>query len=81
MEGRYPYLFVDARVEKLRDGGRVQRKCVVIAHAVHETGLREIIGLDVGAAETEAFWTEFLRSLVARGLVGVQLATATRTPA
>jgi hypothetical protein len=53
--------------------GRVQRKWVVIAHGVHETGLREIIALDVGAAETEPFWSEFLRSLVARGLVGVQL--------
>jgi putative transposase len=42
----------------------------VIAHAVHETGRREIIGLNVGEAETEAFWTYFLRSLVARGLVG-----------
>jgi putative transposase len=49
-------------------------KCVVVAHAVHETGRREIIGLDVGEAETEAFWREFLRSLVRRGLVGVQLA-------
>jgi transposase-like protein len=38
LEGRYPYLFVDAKVEKVRDGGRVARKCVVIAHAVHETG-------------------------------------------
>src|SRR3954454_15211949 len=73
LEGRYPYLFVDAKVEKVRDGGRVARKCVVVAHAVHESGRREIIGLDVGAAETEAFWREFLRGLVARGLVGVQL--------
>jgi putative transposase len=73
LEGRYLYLFLDAKVEKVRDGGRVQRKCVVIAHGVHETGRREIIGLDVGAAETEAFWTEFLRILVARGLLGVQL--------
>jgi putative transposase len=73
LEGRYVYLFLDAKVEKVRDGGRVQRKCVVIAHGVHETGRREIIALDVGAAETEAFWSEFLRSLVARGLVGVQL--------
>src|SRR4029450_5056974 len=73
LEGRYPYVFVDAKVEKVRDGGRVVRKCVVIAHGVHETGRREIIGLDVGAAETEAFWRDFLRSLVARGLVGVQL--------
>ncbi len=80
LEGSYPYLFVDAKIEKVRDGGRVQRKCVVIAHAVHESGRREIIGLDVGEAETEAFWTEFLRSLVARGLVGVQLAISDAHP-
>jgi hypothetical protein len=66
LEGRYLYLFLDAKVEKVRDGGRVQRKCVVIAHGVHETGRREIIGLDVGAAETEAFWTDF-EVLQARG--------------
>jgi putative transposase len=80
LEGRYPYVFVDAKIEKVRDGGRVARKCVVVAHAVHETGRREIIGLDVGEAETEAFWTEFLRSLVARGLVGVQLAISDAHP-
>jgi transposase-like protein len=45
----------------------------VIAYAVHETGRREVIGLDVGEAETEAFWREFLRSLRARGLTGVRL--------
>jgi putative transposase len=73
LEGRYVYLFLDGKVEKVRGGGRVVRKCVVIAHGVHETGRREIIGPDVGAAETETFWTDFLRALVARGLVGVQL--------
>jgi putative transposase len=80
LEGRYPYLFVDGKVEKVRHGGRVVNKCVVVAHAVHETGRREIIGLDVGEAETEAFWREFLRSLVARGLVGVQLAISDAHP-
>jgi putative transposase len=80
LEGRYPYLFVDAKVEKVRDGGRVVPKCVVVAHAVHETGRREIIGLDVGEVETEAFWREFLRSLVKRGLTGVQLAISDAHP-
>src|SRR5438477_1304666 len=80
LEGRYPYLWLDAKVEKVRDGGRVARKCVVIAHAVHETGRREIIGLDVGEAETEAFWREFLRSLVERGLTGVQLLVSDAHP-
>jgi putative transposase len=32
-----------------------------------------VIGLDVGEAETEAFWTEFLFGLKARGLAGVQV--------
>jgi transposase-like protein len=38
----------------------VRQKALVIAYAVHETGVREVLGLDVGEAETEAFWTEFL---------------------
>ena len=74
LEGAYPYVFFDAKVEKVRDGGRVVRKALVIAHGVHESGRREILSIDVGEAETEAFWTEFLRGLVKRGLVGVQLA-------
>jgi transposase-like protein len=73
LEGRYPYLWLDAKVEKVRDGGRVVRKALVLAYGVHESGYRELIGLDVGEAETEAFWRSFLRSLVERGLTGVQL--------
>jgi putative transposase len=73
LEGRYPYLWLDAKVEKVRDGGRVVRKALVLAYAVHESGYREVIGLDVGEAETEAFWRSFLRGLVERGLTGVQL--------
>jgi putative transposase len=74
LEGRYPYLFLATKVEKVRDGGRVVTKALVVAHGVHETGRREILSIDVGEAETEAFWTNFLRGLVARGLVVVQLA-------
>ena len=73
LEGRYPYLWLDAKVEKVRDSGRVVRKCLVLASGVHESGYREVIALDVGECETEAFWRSFLRSLVERGLSGVQL--------
>jgi putative transposase len=73
LEGSYPYLWLDAKVEKVRDGGRVVRKALVLAYGVHESGYREVIALDVGEAETEAFWRSFLRSLVDRGLSGVQL--------
>jgi transposase-like protein len=73
LEGRYPYVWLDGKVERVRERGGVRQKCLVIAYAVHETGRREVIGLDVGEAETEAFWREFLRSLRARGLTGVRL--------
>jgi putative transposase len=73
LAGAYPYLWLDAKVERVREPGGVRHKALVIAYGVHETGRREVIGLDVGEAETEAFWRAFLRSLRVRGLEGVQL--------
>ena len=74
LEGAYPYLWVDAKQVKVRDHGRVVSKAVVVAYAVHESGVREVIGLDVGEVESGAFWVEFLRCLKKRGLDGVRLA-------
>ena len=45
---------------------------MVIAHGVHETNRREILSIDVGETESEAFCTDFPRELVARGQMGVQ---------
>jgi putative transposase len=73
LAGAYPYLWLDAKVERVREPGGVRHKALVIAYGVHETGRREVVGLHVGEAETEAFWRAFLRSLRARGLEGVQL--------
>jgi transposase-like protein len=74
LEGSYPYLWLDAKHVKVRSGGHVRSKALVIAYGVHESGIREVIGLDLGEVESEAFWVEFLRSLRARGLAGVRLA-------
>ena len=73
LEGAYPYLWLDATVERVREPGGVRHKALVVAYGVHETGRREVIGIDVGEAETEAFWREFLRSLRTRGLAGTKL--------
>jgi len=73
LEGTYPYLWLDAKVERVREPGGVRHKALVIAYGVHHSGRREVIGLDVGEAETESFWREFLRGLRARGLDGVRL--------
>jgi putative transposase len=71
--GPYPYVWLDATYLKVRDQGRVVSMAVVIAVAVRATGEREVLGLDVGPSEDGAFWLQFLRSLVARGLGGVRL--------
>ena len=73
LEGRYPYVWLDATYLKVREGGRVVSQAVVIAIGVRESGEREVLGLDVGPSEDGAFWLQFLRSLVARGLAGVDL--------
>jgi transposase-like protein len=76
LEGSYPYLWLDAKHVKVRDHGRVVSKALVVAYAVHETGVREVIGLDIGEVESGSFWTEFLRGLKKRGLAGVRLAVS-----
>lgn len=55
----------------MRQGGRIVPVAAIIAIAANTEGRREIIGL--GPSEAETYWTEFLRSLRARGLGGVRL--------
>ena len=57
----------------MRQGGRIVSQAVVVAMAIRESGEKCVLGVAVGASETEAFWREFCRSLVARGLSGVLL--------
>ena len=71
--GPYPYLWLDALTQKVREDGRTVNVSVVVATAVNGEGKREIIGMDVGTSEDGAFWLAFLRSLSARGLGGVEL--------
>ena len=76
LEGPYPYCWLDATFVKARQEHRVVSLAVVIAIGVNASGQREVLGLDVGPSEDGAFWTQFLRGLVARGLSGVKLVTS-----
>lgn len=69
----FPYVFLDATYLKAHHGPHVVSKAVVIAIGVRADGGREVLGLSVGDSEDGAFWTQFLRSLRARGLAGVRL--------
>jgi transposase-like protein len=69
----YPYVWFDATHEKVRQGARIVSQAAVVAVGVSDSGEKSVLGLAVGASETEAFWLEFCRSLSRRGLSGVQL--------
>jgi len=69
----FPYVFLDATYLKGRVEHQVVSRAVVVATGVSMDGNREVLGCAVGHSEDGAFWTEFLRSLRARGLNGVRL--------
>jgi len=71
--GPCPYLFLDARYEKVRIDGQVRDVAVLIACGVNSEGKRQILGVSVSLSEQEIHWRTFLQSLVARGLGGIHL--------
>ena len=73
IEEETPYVWLDALYEKAREGGHVRSAAVVVAIGVTAQGTRAVLGVEVGDTESEHFWKSFLRSLVRRGLKGVQL--------
>ena len=73
LDAEYPYLWLDARYEHVREGGRVVSMAVIVAYGVRVDGVREVLGLDIGLSEDVALWRAFLQDLVARGVRGVQL--------
>jgi len=68
-----PYVFLDARYEKVREGGVVRDAAVLIALGVDASGHRQVLGVSMALSEQEVHWREFLKSLQARGLTGVEL--------
>ncbi len=71
--GRYVYLWVDARYEKVRQGGCVVDCAVLVAYGLDEKGKRDVLGVSVSLSESEVHWRAFFESLVTRGLHGLKL--------
>jgi putative transposase len=70
----YPYLFVDARYEKVRVSHRIVSQGVLVVSGVRRTdGMREVLAVEVADTESEATYQELFRSLKRRGLEGVEL--------
>jgi putative transposase len=74
--GQIKYLILDARYEKVRHGGSIVDCAVFTAIGVDSDGRRSILGVSVSLSEAEVHWREFFKSLLERGLFGVELITS-----
>jgi len=70
--GTFAYLILDARYEKVRQGGQLLDCAVLIAMGIGPDGKRQILGVSAALSEAEVHWRSFLQSLQARGLCGVE---------
>jgi putative transposase len=78
--GKYTYVYLDARYEKVRHGGLIVDEAVFTAIGVNDDGRREVLGISVSRSEAEVHWRQFLEELQKRGLHGVQLFTSDDHP-
>jgi putative transposase len=76
IEGAHPYLYLDATFLDARWAKKVENVSALVAYAVGPDGHRRLLGVSLGAEESEASWSELLAELVERGLSGVQLVIA-----
>ena len=68
----YPYLILDARYERVREGGVVQSRAVLIAIGINWDGRRCVLGVELANRESSTSWRDFLVGLKQRGLSGVE---------
>jgi len=74
--GAMPFVQMDARYEKVREGGVVIDQAALTALGIDGAGKRHVLGVSVERSEAEVHWRGFLQHLVKRGLSGVKLITS-----
>jgi putative transposase len=72
LDEEYPYVILDARYENVREDGVVSKRAVLIALGVNLDGRRCVLGVALANRESRTSWKDFLSSLIARGLRGVE---------
>lgn len=76
LEGRYPYLWLDALYLEVRQNHRIVNWSLVIVIGINELAEWDVLGFALGASETQAFGWNFCIPWFSAGLRGVQLVTS-----
>ena len=76
LEEPFAYLILDARYEKVREGGIVRSQAVLMAVGIDWDGRRQILAVELACRESRSSWKSFLLALRERGLHGIEFVVA-----
>lgn len=76
----FPYVVVDARYERVREGGVIVSRAILIALGIDWEGRRQVLAVEYANRESQSSWRDFLLQLQARGLSGVQFVVSDDHP-
>ena len=74
--GEYHFITVDATYFKVREDRKIISKALMVAYAVNNAGIREVVGFGVYKNESRETWKDFFLTLKNRGLSGVKMITS-----
>ena len=72
LDQEFPYVVVDARYERVREGGVIVSRAILVALGIDWEGRRQVLAVEYANRESRGSWREFLLQLKERGLHGVQ---------
>lgn len=71
----YPLLFLDGIVFNVRQDGQLIKKTAYVVYAINLEGMKEILGIWIGEAESAKFWMNVVCDLQARGVKDIFIAS------
>ena len=71
----YPLLFLDGIMFNVKQDGQLTIKTVYIVYAINLEGMKEILGIWIGEAESAKFWMNVVCDLQVRGVKDIFIAS------
>jgi putative transposase len=64
----FPYVVADARYERVREGGVIVSRAILLALGIDWEGRRQVLAVEYANRESQSSWRDFLMQLNERGL-------------
>lgn len=75
LDSVYPIIFLDGMVFNVAEDGTMKKKTAYVVYGVNMDGLKEILGIWLGEAESSKFWMMVLSELRDRGVKDILIAS------